>query len=342
MRRARRRSRPRRRPGCRGQRGWTRRWRRGSRRRSGPRPHRPGPRPGARAARAAGCGPPRRCGTAPHSAVRRTSRTVTARWWRTWARSAKWPARNRPSGPSVHCCGEPVAAAAGRSMPIRTSSRWASATCSGVSPEQRQRGAPRDQPAQVGGELSVEAEVERARHVPGRERGPGAQVDQPLPRLDAGARSSAASAGSGGGQVRARRAGGVGRPHVGVVGRVGVQPGEQLLHVRLLVHGSAPGWLLLLPDGRGRGLGLGGRAEAAEPVGGEHLRRVGQLGGQPVRRGVLVRAPGRGCGRARAGPAGRWSRTAATRRRRPRPCSPSALERVGQVGERVPRGRQHA
>ena len=45
--------------------------------------------------------------------------------------ASRSPARDAP--PANRSAG-PVAAAAGRSMPIRASSRWASATCSGVSP----------------------------------------------------------------------------------------------------------------------------------------------------------------------------------------------------------------
>ena len=44
---------------------------------------------------------------------------------------------------------------------------------------------------------------------------------------------------------------------------------------------------LLLADGGVGDVGLGGGAEAAEPVGREHLGGIRQLGGQPVRGGVL-------------------------------------------------------
>ena len=51
--------------------------------------------------------------------------------------------------------------------------------------EQGDRGAPGDQPAQVGRERAVEAEVEGAGCVAGGERGAVAQVDDPLAGLDA-------------------------------------------------------------------------------------------------------------------------------------------------------------
>ena len=75
-------------------------------------------------------------------------------------------------------------AAAGRSIPIRTSSRCAWATSSAVSPQQGHRGAPVDEPADVGRERAVETEVQRAGRVAGRERGAVAQIDDPLAGLD--------------------------------------------------------------------------------------------------------------------------------------------------------------
>src|ERR1035441_1325564 len=65
-----------------------------------------------------------------HSSARRTSRTVTGRWWRTAARSAKLATGKDSSGwPPAHSCGVPSAAPARWSMPIRARSRWAAATC---------------------------------------------------------------------------------------------------------------------------------------------------------------------------------------------------------------------
>jgi hypothetical protein len=46
--------------------------------------------------------------------------------------------------------------------------------------EQGQRRARRDDPAQVGGEAAVQADVEGAQQVAGGERDPVAQVDDPL------------------------------------------------------------------------------------------------------------------------------------------------------------------
>ena len=50
--------------------------------------------------------------------------------------------------------------------------------------EQGDGGPPRDQPAEVGREATVEPEVEGAGRVAGSEGGAGAQVDDPLPRFD--------------------------------------------------------------------------------------------------------------------------------------------------------------
>ena len=69
-----------------------------------------------------------------NSDAARVSSTTTSRWWRTSARSAKVATGKEPSSPSVQVSGLPVAWAAGLSMPIRASSRWASATCSSDSP----------------------------------------------------------------------------------------------------------------------------------------------------------------------------------------------------------------
>ena len=150
--------------------------------------------------------------------------------------------------------GLPVAAAAGRSMPMRTSSRWASATCSGGLAEQGHRGAPRDQPAQVGANLPVQAEVQRAGQVPGGERRAVAQVDHPLPGGDPAAQLVGVGA-------RRRRTGRLGSgpaalagAHVGVVRGVGVQPGQQSSATKSsLVQASAPGWPCLLPADGGLG-----------------------------------------------------------------------------------------
>jgi hypothetical protein len=51
--------------------------------------------------------------------------------------------------------------------------------------QQRDGGSPRDESAQVGGELALDAEVEGARHEAGSESGAGAQVHHPLTGLEA-------------------------------------------------------------------------------------------------------------------------------------------------------------
>ena len=251
------------------------------------------------------------------SSRRRTSRTATARWWRTWARSANVAVGNDASSPVAQSSGPPVACAAGRSMPIRTSSRCASATSSARSPEQRDRRAPGDQPAEVGRERALEAEVQRARRVAGRERRAVPQVDDPLPRLDAPPQLGRVG-GLRGRQVGRAGPGGVRRGHVGVVRRPGAEAGEQLLDVGLLVLGQGGVRPLLLADRRGRGVGLRRGAERAEAVGREDR---GARRGAARRAGARRRAgagPARGCARPRAGRVGRSRRRAASRPRRRR------------------------
>ena len=153
--------------------------------------------------------------------------------------------------------------------------------------EQGDRGPPRDQPTQVRGEGAVETEVQCAGCVAGGERGPVAQVDDPLTGLDALAELPWVGR-RGRSEVRLRGASRVGGTHVGVVGRERAETVEELADVGLLVLGQHGVGLLLLPDrGLGR-VGLGRGAERAEAVGGEHLCRVGQEVGQSVGRGVLV------------------------------------------------------
>jgi len=64
--------------------------------------------------------------------------------------------------------------------------------------------------------------------------------------------------------------------------------------------------MLLLPDGRRDGVGLGGRAEGAEPVSRVDHGLVGQCLGEFVRRGVLMAYEGVGVvGTQQVGPPGR-------------------------------------
>ena len=152
--------------------------------------------------------------------------------------------------------------------------------------------------------------------------------------------SSAASARRGADRSASEGPGRVGRAHVRVVGGVGVEPGEQLAHVPVLRQDQHRVDPPLPADRRGAALGLGGRAEAAEPVGGIDLRVLRQLGGQAVRRGELgvrqlvgvdaaeqVRPPGRAVQQRPAGE----HRVRVT----------GGLQHIRQVGEGVPRGGQH-
>lgn len=65
-------------------------------------------------------------------------------------------------------------------MPMRVSWRWASATASLVSPDQRDRRAPGDQPAQVGGELVAQGDPNGAGDMLGGVGRALAQVHDPL------------------------------------------------------------------------------------------------------------------------------------------------------------------
>ena len=203
-------------------------------------------------------------------------------------------------------------------------------------------GAPGDEPAEVRGEAAVEPEVERARGVPGREGGARAQVDDPLTGLDAVPQLV------GVGDRRRREVGfgrafGVGRSHVGVVGRPGAETGQQLLDVGLLVLGQDRVGLLLAADGRRRRVRLGGRAERAEAVRREHLGLVREQVGQPVSRGVLVahervgvlvpEEVGTTGGAVQQRPAGKHADVLVA------VCCGFA-EQVGEVGERVAGGCQ--
>ena len=199
--------------------------------------------------------------------------------------------------------------------------------------EQRHGRTPRHEPAEVGGELAVEAEVERALGVAGGERGAGAQVDEPLALLEALAQGLLVGRR---GVLRSRRgrAGGVGRAHLRVVGGPVVEAGEQVGDPLLLVLRERRVRALLLADGGRRRLALRRGAEAAEAVRGQHLGVVGQLGGEPARRGVLVvhqrvrvvgaEQVGAAGGAEQQRAAGEHAEVLAVR-----------LEGVGQVGERV-------
>lgn len=152
--------------------------------------------------------------------------------------------------------------------------------------EQRHRPAPRNQPGEVGGELSLRFEVQGTRHMPLGEGDPVAQVDHPLPGGQPGGDLLGVRDG-GRGEVDRRRPRGVGRPHVGVVRGNVVQAGQQAGDEAVDVPGERLVRGLLPADRGGPALGLAGGAEAAEAVRGEHRRVVRQLGGQAPRGGVL-------------------------------------------------------
>ena len=187
----------------------------------------------------------------------------------------------------------------------------------GVLAEQRERGAPGDQPAEVGREAAVEPEVEGAGRVPGREGGAGAQVDDPLAGLDASPQLGRVGDRRGR-EVGLARPGAVGRRHVGVVRRPRRRGRRAAPRRRSPRPGSGPGW----PASRGRSsrrwrrTGWPSRTSRTRGSGRPRPRRAaGPRGGAPRRAGG---GPGRRCARARAGPGARWRRTAGSRRRRRR------------------------
>ena len=230
-----------------------------------------------------------------------------------------WPAR---TGPAARRSTAP-----GRRWPRRRAGRCRS----GPAHAGPRRPAPGSHPAASAGCPTGSASPGRSRTGPSR---PKLNVPGTCPAANAvrvrrstshspassRARSAALSAGSGADRSGARRAGGVGRAHLGVVRRPGVQPGQQLRHPRLLVLGqgrvgapsparSSRPWPRTGSPSRSCRT-RGWAAPAPRPA----ARRPA---GAPRRTGG---APGRGCGPGRAGPGGRSNRTAATRRRTPRPA----------------------
>ena len=172
--------------------------------------------------------------------------------------------------------------------------------------------------------------------MPGGERPAGAQVHHPFPGLDPPAQLGGVGAARHG-QVGPGRPGGVRGAHVRVVRGVGVQPGQQLGHVPVFVQDQRRVGPPFPADGRRGALGLGGRAEAAEPVGGIHVRVFRQLGGQAVRRRELrMRQLVGVAGAEQVRPAGRAVQQRPAGEHRVRAAR--GLQHVGQVGERVPGG----
>ena len=181
----------------------------------------------------------------------------------------------------------PVAAPASSSIPIRTSSRRASATSLGGLPDQRQRRAVAVEPAQVGDEVvassnsSVPARCPAANAVRSRRsttHSPASIRRRSSRGLDRLRRR----------QVDRGGAAAVDRAHVGVVGGVGVQPGQQAVDVVLLVQGQRrvdPG---LLADRWRRRRWSGWPSRSCRSRGSGSTGGLGgQLGGQPAHRAEL-------------------------------------------------------
>ena len=115
-------------------------------------------------------------------------------------------------------------------------------------------------------------------------------------------------------QVDGRGSSAVDDTHVGVVGRVGGQTGDELIDVGLLVLGQ-PGVVgALFGDGGAIAAARCGGAEAAEAVGGVHLGGVGEFVGETVDRvelgvgefvgALLAEQVGASGGAVQHGPAG--------------------------------------
>ncbi len=121
---------------------------------------------------------------------------------------------------------------------------------------------------------------------PGGERGAVAQVDDPLAGLDPTTQFGRIDR-LGQREVDRRRAAPVERTHVGVVGGVRVQAGQQRVHVLLLAESQRRIDPLLLAHRGVVTAGRGRRAEAAESVRGEHAGLGRQFAGESADRVVL-------------------------------------------------------
>jgi hypothetical protein len=123
---------------------------------------------------------------------------------------------------------------------------------------------------------------------------------------------------------------------VRVVGRVGAEAVEKLLHPGLLVLGEHGVHLPLPADGRLVGVGLGGRAERAEAVGREDTGAVGEQPRQLVGRPVLeVGEVTSVLGAEQVWPAGGAVQQRAAREHGERGAVLGVGEDVAQVGEGV-------
>ena len=129
------------------------------------------------------------------------------------------------------------------------------------------------------GQLEREGAVE----VSCGECGAVAQVDDPLAGVDAAAQLVGVDR-FGWRQVDGRGSLAVDDAHVGVVGRVGRQSGDEFVDVGLLVLGQCRVVGALFGDGGGVAAAGCGRAEAAESVGGIDLGVVGEFVGEAAHR----------------------------------------------------------
>ena len=136
-----------------------------------------------RAARAAGCSRRPSMRASACSSARRTSRTTTWRWWRTWARSAKVAVGNDAElAGRVQSCGRAGGARGGPVDADADQLALGLGDLLGGLAEQGERGAPGDQPAEVGRERAVEAEVQRAGRRGRRRRRSGCAGRRPTRR----------------------------------------------------------------------------------------------------------------------------------------------------------------
>lgn len=122
--------------------------------------------------------------------------------------------------------------------------------------------------------------------MPVGEGDPVAQIDHPLPRGQALGDLVGACHG-GRGEVDGCGARGVGGAHVGVVGGDVVETGQQVGDEGVGVARERRVGRLLLADRGGGAVSRAGGAEAAEAVGGQHLRLVREFGREPVDGRVL-------------------------------------------------------
>ena len=208
-------------------------------------------------------------------------------------------------GSETQSRGSPRGCASGRSMPIRTRSRWNSLTCSAGRAEQGDRGAPGDDPAEVGDGVAVGGRRTACRaRAPGRtgsrERRSTTHSPPSMRR-----RSSVASASAGRRQVDRSGALLVGRAHVRVVGGEGVEPGDELADEHVLVDlqrgvAQRPGGRRSTPSPTV----LVARQNEPKPCVGNTSASVGDLGRRSCASSATARGPGPRSRRGRSGRGG--------------------------------------